>query len=225
MLYGYADGFLEAGAGRTRRQNDRTGIGDLYLSPLRLNWRSEEHHVTISQGIFAPTGSYDPDRLINLGRNHWGFNTNVSYTWLNEKRGHEISLTAGYLVNTKNTDTDYRSGNEFHLDYLLAHHFSPRVGLGFTGYWYKQVTGDHAGLLRRLGLGSFRGKALGIGLAVLFKPTIGGKDTNFVLKWVHDVHARRRFEGSEIMLSVGVQLWPWSPGKSTSVGATSTTQK
>ena len=207
VLYGHAEGFVQLDSGQARRQNDRTGIGDLYLTPIQLNWRWNDHHLTFSQGIFAPTGSYDVDRVFNLGRNYWGFDPNLSYTWLNEKLGHEISLTAGYLFNTRNDDSNYRSGNEFHLDFLIAHHFSRLFAVGLPGYWYKQVTGDNGSLRDGSSFGSFRGEAAGIGLAILFRPTIAGKDVNFTLKWVHDVYARRHVEGSEIMFSVAFKMF------------------
>jgi hypothetical protein len=206
VLYGHAEGFVQLEPGQARRQNDRSGIGDLYLAPIQLNWRWDDHHLTYSQGFFAATGSYDADRVFNLGRNYWGFDPNLSYTWRHEKRGHEVSFTAGYLINTRNHDTNYRSGNEFHLDFLVAQHLSPRFALGVPGYWYKQVSGDDASVLDRLNLGDFRGESAGIGLAILFKPTIGGKDVSFILKWVHDIYAKRHFEGSEIMLSAAFRL-------------------
>jgi hypothetical protein len=206
VLYGHADGFIQLDPGQVRRQNDRSGIGDLYLAPIKLNWRWDDHDLTFSQGIFAPTGSYDADRVFNLGRNYWGFDPNLAYTWLQEKRGHEVSFTAGFLINTRNSDTNYRSGHEFHLDFLIAQHFSPHFAVGVPGYWYKQVSGDDGSVVDRLNLGGFRGESAGVGLAVLFKPTISGKDVNFILKWVHDVYAKRHFEGSEIMLSVTVKL-------------------
>ena len=61
-------------------------------------------------------------------------------------------------------------------------------------------------MLDQLNLGSFRGEAAGIGLALLFKPTVAGKDVNVILKWLHDIHARQPFEGSEIMLSVAFKI-------------------
>ena len=163
--------------------------------------------MTFSQGIFAPTGSYATNRVFNPGRNYWGFDPTFAYTWLHETRGHEVSLTAGYLVNTRNHATNYRSGNEFHLDYLIAHHFSPRFAFGIPGYWYKQVSSDDHPLLDGQNLGGFRGESAGIGLALLYKPTIAGNDVSFILKWVHDIYAKRRFEGSEIMLSVAFRLF------------------
>jgi hypothetical protein len=207
VLYGHAEGFVQVGTGQARRQNDRTGIGDLYLTPIQLNWRWDDHHLMFAQGIFAPTGSYDADRVFNLGRNYWGFDPNLSYTWLNERLGHEVSFTAGFLFNTRNNDSNYRSGNEFHLDFLIAHHFSPLFAVGLPAYWYKQVTGDNGSLLDGSNLGSFRGESAGVGLAILFRPTIGGRDVSFTLKWVHDIYSKRHLEGSEIMLSVGFKIF------------------
>jgi hypothetical protein len=207
VLYGHAEGFVQLDPGQARRQNDRTGIGDLYLAPIQLNWRWDNHHLTFSQGIFAPTGSYDADRVFNLGRNYWGFDPNLSYTWLNERFGHEVSFTAGFLFNTRNHDSNYRSGNEFHLDFLIAHHFSTLFAIGLPAYWYKQLTGDSGSVAGGSNLGGFRGEAAGIGLAILFRPTIGGKDVSFTLKWVHDVYTRRHLEGSEIMLSVAFKIF------------------
>jgi hypothetical protein len=206
VLYGHAEGFVQLNPGEARRQNDRTGIGDLYFAPIQLNWQWNDHYLTFSQGIFAPTGSYDVDRVFNLGRNYWGFDPNLSYTWLNEKLGHEVSLTAGYLFNTRNDDTKYRSGNEFHFDFLVAHHFSPLFAVGLPGYWYKQMSGDNGSLFDGSNLGSFRGESAGVGLAILFRPTIASKDTSFILKWLHDIYAKRRLEGSQIMLSVAFKI-------------------
>lgn len=211
LFHARAEGFLETPDGRMRQRDRVAGLGDLYLTPARLNWRWGDHHLTLGQSVFAPTGSYEAGRVINLGRNHWGFDSHLSYTWLHA-RGHELSLTAGYLVNTRNPATRYRSGDEFHLDSLLAQRFTPRLAVGVPGYWYRQLTSDDARILRDLGLGGFRGESAGIGLAVLYNPTIGGTETRLVLKWVHDVHARRRAQGSGIMLAAAFDLWSWRAG-------------
>jgi hypothetical protein len=208
MLYGFTDGFLRTGAVERRHHNDRTGLADLFLLPLQLNWRWLDHHLTFSQGVHIPTGSYDRDRLINLGRNYWSFDSNITYSWFPEARGYEATLNAGFLFNTRNKSTEYRSGNEFHVDLLLAHHFSDSFAVGLPGYWYKQITDDDGDVLDRFSLGSFRGEAAGVGLALLFRPRIAQRDVRIALKWLHDVHAKRRFEGSEIMLSLTFRLSP-----------------
>jgi hypothetical protein len=99
-------------------------------------------HLTFSPGISAPTGKYDADDLLNLGRNYWAFDLAGSYTWLHPTRGHEISLNAGFLFNNENPDTDYTTGTEFHLDWLIGQYFSESFGVGINGYYYQQITDD-----------------------------------------------------------------------------------
>ena len=56
-------------------------------------------------------------------------------TWLHEKRGHEICFAAGYMLNEKNQATDYRTGDEFHVDATVAQYFSDSFGVGLVGYY------------------------------------------------------------------------------------------
>jgi hypothetical protein len=109
-------------------------------------------------------------------KNYRGFDTTLTYTWLNEEGGHEFSLTAGYLVTRETRILITDQVTSFILMLSVAQHFSRRVAVGFPVYWYKQITGDDAEVLNRFNLGSFRGGSLGIGLAVLYKPTIFNKD-------------------------------------------------
>src|SRR5664280_1286142 len=55
----------------------------------------------------------------------WQFATVTS--WLSTKIGTEVSLFAGYDVSTKDGQTDYQSGDVFHLDATLAQHL-PLLG-------------------------------------------------------------------------------------------------
>ena len=58
--------------------------------------------------------------MLNLGRNYYSLDIPVTYTYFNPKSGIDISLTAGLMVNWRNPDTDYRTGNEFHVDWLVG---------------------------------------------------------------------------------------------------------
>jgi hypothetical protein len=71
ILHQRAEGFLQLNPGQTRQRDNRSGLGDINVAPLQLNWRWNNHHLTLGESIFAPTGSYDPERVINLGRNYW----------------------------------------------------------------------------------------------------------------------------------------------------------
>lgn len=197
------------------REGSRGGLGDASLTGL-LNWTCNQHHVTAGMNIYAPTGSYDKDRVINLGRNYWSFDPTLAYTWLDAKRGHEVSLTAGFMLNTENRATNYTSGNAFHLDFTLAQHFSKRFALGLTGYAYRQVSDDRGPLLDRAntilpglglkGLGGFRGQAFGLGGAVSYTASFGRRDVTFVLKGMTDLHRKNRMQSDALMFSVALKL-------------------
>lgn len=204
VLHADASATASVGGFAPFRSGDTAGIGDLYVAPIQLNWTLGNHHITLSPGIYAPTGRYSADRVLNTGRNHWGFDLAASYTWLDPQRGHELSFTAGYLINTRNDATGYRSGDEFHLDWLAGQHFSERFAVAATGYWYQQVTDDSG--QRPAGSGGFRGSGVGIGPAVLWTPRIGARDVSLIAKWIHDIDTRNRFEGDLVMVSAAFRF-------------------
>ncbi|WP_022947382.1 SphA family protein [Methylohalobius crimeensis] len=219
---------LEAGpflGGRSfsmQGEDNRGGVGDLVILPLSLTWKWGDFNINLSEAVFMPSGFYDKDEIVNLGRNHWSFDTIVGLTWLHPTRGHEISFNVGFMSNTVNDATQYQSGDEFHLDYTVAQHFSEEFGVGVTGYYYNQLSDDEGPLLDRLqqfvdtrnqrrqalglpalsNVGGFQGEAIGIGPIVRYSPKFGDKQIHFIGKWIHEFNVENRFEGEIGMLSV-----------------------
>ena len=46
-------------------------------------------HFNTGVNVYVPVGGYNPDDIINRGRNYWSFVPTFSYTFLHPKRGHE----------------------------------------------------------------------------------------------------------------------------------------
>ena len=83
------------------------------------------------------------------------------------RRGTELSVLPGLMINTMNPATDYRSGTEFHLDFMVNQFVADDIAVGIQGYWYKQIDGDSgAGAT----FGPFMGESFGMGPAVLWAP-------------------------------------------------------
>jgi len=198
-----------------KREGNRSGLADINLTTI-MNWKHGNFNYSAGLGIYAPTGSYDADRMVNLGRNYWSFDPSFAFTWLNAKRGHEVSLSTGYMINTKNNDTNYESGDEFHFDFNIAQHFSGQFGLGLVGYYYKQVTGDDGPFLDyanqvllsigRDSRGSFRGEAFGVGPALKYSLKIGDQNINIIAKWLHDFIKQNRFTSETFICSVSLKF-------------------
>ncbi|HEY5705128.1 MAG TPA: transporter [Terrimicrobiaceae bacterium] len=50
------------------KSGDVSGLSDILGLPAQLGWEWRGHHLNLTPGIVVPTGSYDVDRLLNLGR-------------------------------------------------------------------------------------------------------------------------------------------------------------
>ncbi len=181
-----------------RRQDDVVDLGDLVLIPGILFWNSGNYHFTFAEYIVAPTADYDANDLANAGLNYWTFDTNVAATYLNAETGQDYSINIGYSYNTENSDTDYQTGQELHIDYMINQFLSESWAIGIQGYYLKQLTGDSGdGAI----LGDFKAEAAGIGPAVLWNTKIVDREVSFIAKWIHEFHAERRMEGDHVFLS------------------------
>src|SRR5665213_738197 len=108
------------------------GFGDLIVSPLMLSWSFGRFHLMNSLMFYAPTGDYGRHRIINIGLNRWAVEPDVGMTWMDEETGRQASAFFGYTINTTNEAAHYRSGDEFHADFVLAQHLLNGVVLGLA---------------------------------------------------------------------------------------------
>jgi hypothetical protein len=177
------------------------GVGDVWIAPMGLMWNFGSFHITLTENIVLPTGDYDSKKLVNMGRNYTSFDTDIGFTWLDEKNGHEVSFMAGYLINSKNHATDYKTGSEFHVDFALNQFLSENLGFGIVGYYYKQLSKDSgSGVVATDG---FKSSSAGVGPAVM----VGlSKNVQMIGKWIYEYHSKNRFEGNWAALSLVVKF-------------------
>lgn len=186
------DGFLHDG------NDDSFRLSDILITPFQLNWNIKNFHFKFAEAIIAPTGAYDLDETINLGRNYWSFDTVGGMTWFNASTGTEVSIAPGIMFNTKNDDSDYTTGTEFHLDFTANQFLAETFSLGIKGYYYKQITGDSgSGAV----LGDFKSEAFALGPGFVWIPKSAGGALTVLAKWMHDFHAEKRFESDYLTLT------------------------
>ena len=194
---------VRIGDRQVKLQDDTFGIGDLTLVPTILFWNRGKFHFTLAEFIVTPTGEYDTDELVNTGLNYWTFDTDFAVTYLNEETGQDYSVNIGYNYNTENSETDYQTGQELHIDYMINQFLSESWAVGIQGFYLKQVTGDSGnGAI----LGDFKAEAAGVGPAVLLNTKSFGREVTFIAKWLHEYHAERRIEGDHFFASFAMSL-------------------
>jgi hypothetical protein len=198
IVHADIDTGIRIGDSELRQQEDTFGQGDITLVPAVFFWNRGNFHFTLAEYIITPTGKYDTDDLANTGLNYWTFDTDFAVTYLNTEIGQDYSINIGYNYNTENTDTDYQTGQELHIDFMINQFLSESWAIGIQGFYLKQVTGDSGdGAL----LGNFKAEAAGIGPAVLWTTKIKDQEVSFIGKWLHEYHAERRMEGDHVFVS------------------------
>ena len=190
---------LVAQAGSISIDDGETGLGDLALMPVSLFWNSGNWHFNLYELIFAPIGEYELGNAVNIGRNYWSYDTVFALTHLNLETGRDFSLVTGYMINDRNDDTDYDTGNELHMDFMFNQFFSETFAAGLHGYYYKQLEGDSgSGAL----LGDFKSDSFAIGPSVLWIPESGGGRFSVTASWLHDLDATNRMESDYVVVSL-----------------------
>lgn len=169
--------------------DNRWGIGDIIVDPIILGWHTKNFHVTAGVDVYIPIGTYNKNNPASAGRNYWTFEPIVAFTYLSDG-GFEASAKFMYDFNTKNTDTDYLSGQEFHFDYTLGYHIK-EWSLGIGGYYYYQTTNDEKNGVK-VGPDGFKGREWAIGPQAKYDY----KNMSFTLKWQAEFDAEYKPEGN-----------------------------
>jgi hypothetical protein len=194
---------LRVGNTTVSRAEEYTGLGDLTLIPGQFYWNSGNFHFAWGNYIVVPIGDYDVNDSANSGLNYWTFETDFMATYFNPENGRDYSIVVGYGYNTENDDTNYQSGDEFHIDYVFNQFFSESFAIGINGFYYKQLSGDSgSGAV----LGDFKAEAAGIGPSILWNTSLGGQDVAFIAKWIHEFHSENRLEGDHVFASFALSF-------------------
>jgi hypothetical protein len=179
------------------------GLGDIILAPCLLNWDFGQFHLMAGLTFYAPTGSYDRQRIIDIGTNRWAVEPDAGLTWMSEGSGREASVFAGYTVNTENTATHYLSGNEFHVDFVLAQHLLNGMVFGVTGYALQQTTPDSG---RGAVFGPFRGRVIALGPLIGKTFEMGRIPVSFKIKYDVEFEAQNRSSGNELWITAAFRF-------------------
>ncbi len=118
------------------------GIKNPYIVPAELSWKLGDSGVFVKTGIGVriPIGSIQgPAGLSNVGYPWWTFQPELVVSYL--KDGWNLTANMFFELNTKNTLTDYKTGDMFHAEFTAAKKID-KWTVGPVAYYAAQVTGD-----------------------------------------------------------------------------------
>lgn len=168
-------------------------LSDITLTPINLGWNDNNFHWTVGLNIYAPTGAYSASSLVPSGYNYWTVEPVSGFTYYEPTIGSEMTIYTGYEFNTINPATEYRTGEQLHIDWILAEHFKNGFGLGIGGYFYQQITPDSgSGAF----LGSFKAKEFSLGPVMRYATTISQCALSIEFKYLPQIEVTNTPKGN-----------------------------
>ena len=188
------------------RKTDSTfGLFDLVFTPIVASHHfSQTDHLAFSFTFWAPTGSFEKDRLVNLSTNTWTFIPGVAYTKIIPEGNIELTGIWQMEFDTENPATQFQNGILFDLEVLAIKRFKSGFGIGFVESWIQQVNDDGGTTADRLN--GFLGRAFGIGPIVTYSTKLGKSHLDFSARWIHDFDVSKRVEGDGFNFSASLKF-------------------
>jgi hypothetical protein len=120
----------------------QSGVHNTYIVPGELSWRLGDSGFAIKTGL----GIYTPDGTVNgvfgtgnVGSPFWTFQPEVIVSYL--KDGWNLSAAVYEEFNTRNTVSQYKSGDILHADFTATKTIG-KWTFGPVAYYYGQVSND-----------------------------------------------------------------------------------
>jgi hypothetical protein len=174
-----------------------------------LGWNAGQWHIQAGTSTNVPIGYYDTTGFANLSFHRWATDLFASATWLDPTAGIDISSTVGYTINGTNNFTNYKTGNEVHLEGSISKALTKEFSVGLLGYYYQQVTADSgAGAT----LGSFEGRVAAIGATAAYNFQVGIIPISARVKVFKEFDAKNRLnDGTVGFLTLAMPIWVPNP--------------
>lgn len=120
------------------------GLFDLYVSPLMLTWRGENHQICFNYGFWAPTGG-------TTGLGYWEHQLQLGSTvFVDEEHTWSLSALGTLELNAPSIRRDYTKGNYFTVEWGVVKNLDPNITLGLVGYDTFQISNDSGPAVGRL---------------------------------------------------------------------------
>jgi hypothetical protein len=178
------------------------GLTDLYVQPVNIGWHTERADFITGLGVYAPTGSYDPNASDNRGLGMWSFEIAAGATvYFDKEKTWHFATTAFYEIHTEKEDTDIRVGDILTLEGGLGKSFmggAVSVGVSYYAQW--KITDDDLGYEIEQQLGGYKpGKHRGFGVGPEITVPIATKSKLIALlnaRYFWETGVRSNLEGN-----------------------------
>lgn len=182
--------------------DSQLNLSDFLVSSF-VGWHSGNFHWQLGLSGVIPSGSYTLGHLSNASLNRRALDAFGALTWLDPAIGVDLSMAMGITFNQANPATDYKTGNEFHLEWAASKYITKEFTIGLVGYYYQQLSGDSGSGAR---LGAFEGRVIALGGTVGYTFEVGKLPISTRLKVYREFDVQNRMEGTAGFFTVSLPL-------------------
>jgi len=195
---------LSLGPFAVRKRKSMFGLFDLAFTPILASYHfSQTDWLFFGFSFWAPTGSFEKNRLVNLSQNTWTFIPGVAYTKILPEANIELTAIWQMEFDTQDHATHYQNGILSDLEVLAIKRFKNGLGIGFVESWIQQVNDDGGA---PAALNGFAGRAFGIGPIVTYSTKLGKSHLDFSARWIHDFGVSNRVAGDGFNFSASLKF-------------------
>ena len=177
-------------------------LGDPVATGL-VGWDAGKFHWSVGASVNVPAGGYEEGELSNLAFNRWIGDVFAAATWLDPELGLDLSGAVGFEFNGENPDTDYRSGNAFHVDVSIGKHLTKEFSVGLLAGYYDQISNDGGEGNR---IGPFKGRVTAVGATAGYDFSVAGTPVSTLIKVLREVDVENRAQGTVGLFTVAFPL-------------------
>lgn len=178
------------------------GLTDILFEPLILQWnkgKDKQLQMVAGLGFILPVGTYSKSHGVNVSGHYFSIAPRVAAKY-KFQNGIEAAVSPMVNINWENKDTNYKTGDEVTVDYLLAYHKNSwRVGV--TGYYYNQLEDDE---LDGQSIANSKTEALAIGPAFQYQ-FMNGRGPLVSASWIKDIESKNKSEAETFWLSAAIK--------------------
>ena len=119
----------------------KVGLGDVTIGAGIAKHYSPELHTVMAVDAVLPTGAYDKNEAVNIGRNYYSLQPLYGLSYV-QNSGFNGDFKLTFNLNSQNSATNYTSGNEVFVDYAAGYGLGNGWVVGVGGYMRQQFSDD-----------------------------------------------------------------------------------
>lgn len=169
--------------------SNETGLGDIGISPFIYLYENQDSQIFVSfwEFIFMPTGDYDKNNAVNIGRDTYWFQHQLAFGWYPGKFG--IDANINYFQFPESDELKYDEADALEFETVVHYGVTEKLRVGVNAaYWMGLDDAQSDGVTMP------DSKPMDFKLGLNLSYTLNENST-VGLRWMHDIDSENYTEG------------------------------